>query len=186
MMKHIAGDKRLPVLLILMIAIAFSGISIIKAATEKEALASSDTSVSDSTTAETDELMVVSKDYVDQEIEKAKKEAKKEALIELEKDLEKQAMFTKFQVIELTAGQQLIAGDSAEIIIRSGSVTAIASENGGLSDITAGTNKDIMTGEKVPLNHLILFSRDDGRGIKAESGKVYLLFKGEYEIKEAT
>jgi len=90
---------------------------------------------------------------------------------------------SKFEVIKLTKGQQLIAGASAEIILRSGSATAIAGEFGGLADVSSDKSLELMTGDSVPLNHLLIVSRDDGRGIKIESNEAYLLFKGEYAIK---
>lgn len=109
---------------------------------------------------------------------------------ELQKQLEDMELLvkmlsdeSKFTVLELQAGQKLIAGASAEIIVRSGKATAIASVNGGLADITAATGKDLSTGQIVPNNHLILVSRDDGRGIKAIANKTFVLFKGTYRIE---
>ena len=95
-------------------------------------------------------------------------------------DIEK---YGKFVPLELKEKQTLTLGDSAEIILRSGKAKAIAGEGGGLSDITAGTGTDIKTDQDVPLNHLLLISRDDGRGIKATSKKVWVLVKGPYTIE---
>lgn len=91
-----------------------------------------------------------------------------------------------FQVLELRAGQQLVAGASAEIIVRSGIAAAVSGEKGdGLSNITIDDSAqgNLVTGQVVPLNHLLLVSRDDGRGIKAVSDRVFILFKGTYTIK---
>ena len=88
-----------------------------------------------------------------------------------------------FKAIELKLGEQLIAGESTEFILRGGKSKAIASKAGGLSDITAGNGLDIMTGADVPLNHLILVSRNDGRGIKVTSDKAWILVKGKYTLK---
>lgn len=88
----------------------------------------------------------------------------------------------KFQPVELKAGQQLTAGASAEIVLRSGKAKAVAGTNGGLSDITAASSTDMKTGAAVPLNHLLLVSRDDGRGIKAVTG-CWIIIKGTYTIK---
>ncbi len=91
-----------------------------------------------------------------------------------------------FQVVELSSGQQLIAGASTEIIVRSGTATAISGINGdGLSDLTTDdiTKGNLVTGQVIPPNHLILVARDDGRGLKAVSDKVFLLVKGPYTIK---
>lgn len=102
---------------------------------------------------------------------------------ELKKSLQTQLTYATFTVIEMKAGQKLIAGASSEMILRAGKAVAISGEFGGLSDVTAGTGKDIITSQAVPANHLIIFSRNDGRGFKATADKTFLLFKGTYEIK---
>lgn len=96
-----------------------------------------------------------------------------------------------FKVLELVSGQTLIAGEGAEIVLRGsaggGYATAISGANGdGLADVTAGDGKDLKTGDRIPLNHLLIVSRDDGRGIKVanvENSKVYILVKGPYRIE---
>ncbi|KXG74451.1 hypothetical protein [Thermotalea metallivorans] len=87
----------------------------------------------------------------------------------------------QFQIIEVQKGQKVIGKASTEMIIRSGEAKAIASPSGGLSDLIAGI--DLKTGEIVPLNHLILIPRDDGRGIEVTVNKTFILIKGGYEIK---
>ena len=69
-----------------------------------------------------------------------------------------------FKVVNLKAGETLSLGESAEIILRTGSATVVGGTGGGLSDVTAG--KDIPDGGKVELNHLLITPRNDGRGIK--------------------
>ncbi len=85
-----------------------------------------------------------------------------------------------FKVVEMKKGQILLSGEGAEIIVRSGKTTAIYGKNGGLSDITAA--KDLKDGEAIILNHMLISSRDDGRGIKAGDG-VFLIIKGSYMLK---
>jgi len=85
-----------------------------------------------------------------------------------------------FKVVQLNKGQSLIAGEGAEIIIRSGKVIALYGTNGGLSDITSA--KDLKEGEAIVNNHMLIASRNDGRGVKAES-EVYLIIKGGYILK---
>lgn len=85
-----------------------------------------------------------------------------------------------FVVVMLTKGQTLLTGSGTELIVRSGNITAIKGTNGALADVTAA--KDINSGEAVALNHLLISSRDDGRGIKA-SHESYLLIRGTYSIK---
>lgn len=94
--------------------------------------------------------------------------------------IEKYGMFV---ALELTENQKLMAGASAEIIVRGGKAKAIRGTGGGLSDITSGTGTDITTNQDVPLNHLLLVSRDDGRGIKIVGKKAWVLVKGPYTIE---
>lgn len=87
-----------------------------------------------------------------------------------------------FKVLELEAGQKLLAGDSAEIIVRLGRASAVASGS-GLIDISAGNIKDILSGQVIPNSHLLLAPVGDGRGIKAVSDKVIVLVRGKYTIE---
>jgi len=130
---------------------------------------------------------IVSKSYVDAKVDELTNRIVQlvEEINRLEETIMKMpAGSGKFEVIELKKGQKLIAGASAEIIVRSGKATAIEGKNGdSLADITSDQSLEYKTGDVIPNNHLILVSRDDGRGIKAESDKVFLLFKGEYTIE---
>lgn len=101
-----------------------------------------------------------------------------------EERLESIESYGKFIALELTENQKLMTGESAEIILRGGKAKAIGGEGGGLSDITSGTGADINTNQDVPLNHLLMVSRDDGRGIKVVSKKAWVLVKGPYTIEE--
>jgi hypothetical protein len=85
-----------------------------------------------------------------------------------------------FQVVLLNKGKTLLSGAGAEVILRSGKVTAIKGTNGGLANITSA--KDLNTGDAVTVNHLLISSRDDGRGIKAVIDS-YLLIRGTYIIQ---
>jgi uncharacterized protein YlxW (UPF0749 family) len=148
----------------------------------------------------TDMDPIVSQSYVDQKFDDAVKKINQLSLViedlnseiealeskvkSLTAQLEDQKKYATFQVIELKAGQQLVSGESAEIIVRAGKATAVSGVNGdGLSDITDDNGKSLYTGDEIPLNHLLLVSRNDGRGIKAVSNQVFILFKGTYEIK---
>ena len=86
---------------------------------------------------------------------------------------------TEFEVITLGEGETIICEAGTEIIVRSGKSTVITSEtsSGGISDITAG--KDLISGEEIINNHLLIVPKADGRGIKAiVTGAV--MIKGNY------
>ncbi|QHI71269.1 hypothetical protein [Aminipila terrae] len=87
---------------------------------------------------------------------------------------------TSYSPISLTAGQKLIGGEGAEIILRSGEATAIDNGANGVSDLTVGT--DLMTGSQVATNHLLLVPRNDGRGITALTD-IWVMVRGTYTIK---
>lgn len=135
---------------------------------------------------------VVTQSYVDKKFDEIKKDSisNKGKIEQLEKDIEgiskdsgnnNQITADVFKVVELKKGQTLTAGESTEIIIRSGNVTAIASKNGGISDITQG--KDLQTGDKIDLNHLLIIPRSDGRGIEVNLDGTFIMIKGKYEIE---
>jgi len=145
---------------------------------------------------------IVTKSYVDQEIVKpvtmidtltaelekriAQITTLEQKITELEKGLNDaqgtQGGGSLFKVVELKAGKKIFIGASAEIILRSGTATVISGKYGGLSDLTSG-GKDLVTGQAAPLNHLLLASRDDGRGFRITSANAFLLVKGAYAIQ---
>lgn len=84
-------------------------------------------------------------------------------------------------VVEATKGQVVVLGAGSEIIVRSGETTAISGMSGGLADVTGA--KDLVTGDKVPNQHLLISSRDDGRGVKVVSDKAYMLIRGSYSVQ---
>ncbi|MFC4769990.1 hypothetical protein [Effusibacillus consociatus] len=89
-----------------------------------------------------------------------------------------------FAVVKMQQGQILKASTEAglEVILRNGTATAISGPGGGLSDVTAGV--DLNTGNAVATNHLLLFARNDGRGLKITSGgDSYLVVRGAYTIQ---
>lgn len=95
-------------------------------------------------------------------------------------------------VVEVSAGESLVCKDGTEIILRSGKGEAISkititSSNGveqsidnGLTDVTDG--RDLKMGENIPVDHLLIIPRDDGRGVYCIS-KSFFLVKGKYDIK---
>jgi len=91
-----------------------------------------------------------------------------------------------YEVLELRSGQSLMAKSSCELILRSGSANVVVTDEVnkansiGLSDLTAGT--ELTDSKQIPVNHYIIISRADGRGVKITSDIAYLLIRGEYEI----
>lgn len=86
---------------------------------------------------------------------------------------------TVLQVINLKAGQTLTAEGGTEIVLRSGKAVVVTSTD-GLSDVTGG--KDLAKGVSVPLNHLLIVPRSDGRGIKA-TADAWVMVRGAFVIK---
>ena len=86
----------------------------------------------------------------------------------------------KFEVVKVDAGKSVIGSASTEIILRSGTATAIAGASGGVSDVTEGV--DLSQDTAVTKNHLLIIPGDDGRGIRCTS-LCYVMIKGDYTLK---
>ena len=84
-----------------------------------------------------------------------------------------------YQVVTLSAGQKLVAGDSCEILLRSGTAVCVSDSAPGLVDMTAGTT--LAGGGALTANHLYL-ATIEGRGVKASTA-VTLLVRGTYSIQ---
>jgi hypothetical protein len=89
----------------------------------------------------------------------------------------------KFTILQLSAGQNLLTGESTEVILRSGDATSIAGQMGGLSDVTADTAGGLGTGNAIIRDHLIISARNDGRGIRITSDTAFLMVKGTYTLQ---
>lgn len=85
-----------------------------------------------------------------------------------------------FAVAEVPAGNKVICGEGAELILRAGSANVIATQKGGLADTTAGF--DLPDGMGVPSNHLLIVPFNDGRGAETVTDCIFLI-KGNYSIK---
>ena len=85
-----------------------------------------------------------------------------------------------FEVVSLSAGQQIVGDAGCEMILRMGKATIFSTEKGGISDVTiGGDHKD---GSDMPANHLLIVPVGDGRGITAETD-VLVMVKGKYAVK---
>ncbi|MTI48651.1 MAG: hypothetical protein FH761_12470 [Firmicutes bacterium] len=87
---------------------------------------------------------------------------------------------SNLEVVTLEKGKMLVCDAGAEIILRAGQAQAIASELGGLSDVTGG--QDIPMGKAITPNHLLIVPRSDGRGVYAVETAI-LMVRGSYRIQ---
>ena len=91
----------------------------------------------------------------------------------------------KTEVVTVNPGELLLAKAGAQFVPRAGKGVAYSSDANGISDVTDG--KDILSGQPVTNNHLLIFPRD-GRGVMPDpnaNGPLTVLVMGEYEIAAA-
>ena len=86
-----------------------------------------------------------------------------------------------FVLVNVDAGSKLIGHAGTELVLRSGTGTIIAGTQGGVADLTAGM--DLINGNEVPKNHLLLIPRSDMRGIAFSTNGIVMV-KGSYEISK--
>ena len=86
-----------------------------------------------------------------------------------------------FTVVSVKEGQNFYGKEGCEFILRQGGGTVIASELGGLTDVTSGV--DLGNGQDVPPNHLLIVPRNDSRGFTA-ARDVLIMVKGGYLIEQ--
>lgn len=85
-----------------------------------------------------------------------------------------------FKVVEVPAGKSLYGEAGTEMVLRMGKGSVIATEKGGLADLTSGY--DLGKGTAIPANHHLVVPVDDGRGLYVAE-KSLVLVKGGYTIK---
>ncbi len=85
------------------------------------------------------------------------------------------------EVVEIKAGEKLIAGAGTELILRGGKAFVIGSELGGITNVTAG--KDFVSGMEFVANHLMIVPRDDGRGAYTNDYAIFMV-RGTYEVQQ--
>lgn len=88
--------------------------------------------------------------------------------------------YIKFVPVELQVGDNLIGGAGSEMVLRSGKGKGISSGDGGLLDVTDGV--DLQEDQNIPLHHLMVTPRDDGRGIRITTASAFVMVKGSYKI----
>ena len=94
-------------------------------------------------------------------------------------ELKKQGS-SSYTVVTVPEGSSIIGMQGTEIIVRSGSGLVLASDGGGLQDMTEGT--DLLAGSSVPKYHLVIIPREDGRGIYATKDLIVMV-RGGYNIQ---
>lgn len=85
-----------------------------------------------------------------------------------------------FTLVQVKAGSKLVLSESTMLILRAGSAKTIVGPGGGLADLTIGT--DLVEGQSIIGNHLILAPKNDGRGVKV-TGDSWMMIKGAYTIQ---
>ena len=120
---------------------------------------------------------VVTKAYVDKAIAELKTEFQTNGVTTSDG-----AVSAQWEVVFAEAGKSIIGGQGTQMILRSGKAVITLQGPDGVSDLTAAG--DLKDGTKVELNHLLLFPRADGRGIKL-TADAYVMVLGSYEVKSA-
>lgn len=84
-----------------------------------------------------------------------------------------------FDVLHLQAGQTVTFEAGTEFILRGGSATAITGPYNGIPDVTAAA--DVMNGQNIGLNHLMMIPFTDGRGIRLQA-ESWIMVRGGYSV----
>lgn len=87
------------------------------------------------------------------------------------------------EIVDVKPGQTLIAGAGAEFIVRAGKAVIYSQDSNGVADLTDGA--DLLNGTAAPSNHLLSFPRD-GRGITVKEGQtlgLVVMVRGPYTLK---
>lgn len=136
---------------------------------------------------------IVTKSYVDQKVAEVKSSinggvtstelaAQNTIIKELQEEIEilKSTQNSIYEVVTVAEGQTIIGEQSTEMIVRAGEGIIVASNAGGVQDITSGL--DIASGQIAPKNHLLLIPRSDGRGLLANK-KLTVMVRGGYKLQ---
>lgn len=87
------------------------------------------------------------------------------------------------EIVDVKPGQTLIASAGAEFIVRAGKAVIYSQDTNGVADLTDGV--DLANGAAAPMNHLLSFPRD-GRGINVANGQtlgLVVMVRGGYTLK---
>ncbi|WP_246246790.1 hypothetical protein [Paenibacillus lemnae] len=127
---------------------------------------------------------VVTKSYVDQQIQKALGGGTTQPTNPTTPDSTSPDQdANEVQIVSLRPGKILIGEAGAEFIVRSGIAVIYTEDKDGVADLTDG--KDLVNGQSAPKNHLLSFPRD-GRGIQVKDGQtqgLVVMVRGGYTVK---
>lgn len=84
-----------------------------------------------------------------------------------------------YEIVNLKKGQTVIGAQSTEFILRMGTASVVATDKGGLADVTGGI--DLPDGSVMPANHLLIVPFADWRGVTMKSDGI-LMIKGVYSL----
>ena len=127
---------------------------------------------------------LVTKSYVDSKVTQLQKTVEVQAsmidLLTQEINNMGKEESSSYEVVTIPAGQSIVGKQGTEIIVRSGNGQVLASDGGGLQDMTEGT--DLLGGSEIPKYHLVIIPREDGRGIYATKDLIVMV-RGGYNIQ---
>ena len=127
---------------------------------------------------------LVTKSYVDSKVTQLQKTVEVQAsmidLLTQEINNMGKEGSSSYEVVTVPAGQSIVGKQGTEIIVRSGNGQVLASDGGGLQDMTEGT--DLLGGSEIPKYHLVIIPREDGRGIYATKDLIVMV-RGGYNIQ---
>ncbi len=86
-----------------------------------------------------------------------------------------------YNIVNVSKGQTIIGSKSCHMIMRMGDGIVVATQKGGIADVTDGI--DLANGTSVPSNHLLIVPVDDGRGIKMNTDGI-IMISGSYSVKQ--
>lgn len=127
---------------------------------------------------------LVTKSYVDSKVTQLQKTVEVQAsmidLLTQEINNMGKEESSSYEVVTVPAGQSIVGKQGTEIIVRSGNGQVLASDGGGLQDMTEGI--DLLGGSEIPKYHLVIIPREDGRGIYATKDLIVMV-RGGYNIQ---
>lgn len=126
---------------------------------------------------------VVTKSYVDQQIQKALGGGTPTDPGTPSTPSQPSQGADEVKVVSLKPGKILIADAGAEFVVRSGNAVIYTEDANGVANLTEG--KDLLNGQAAPKNHLLSFPRE-GRGITVKDGQkngLVVMVRGGYQIK---